>query len=248
MSFLEHLGELRKRIFRSSVAVVLAVIPAWLFSKDLYGILEKPILKYLPEGKQLVFTSLPAPFLLYLKVSFLAAVLFTSPYIFLQVWHFVAPGLYKKEQKAVVPFVLFSTIFFVAGAVFAYFVVFPFICRFFLTLGAEFEAMITVDQYFSLALRVILGLALVFELPTLVFFLSHMGVITAKFMIKSFKYAVLIAFIISAAITTPDIFTQSIVAIPLLALYGLSILIAMVVGKKRERKFRERDEAGDQEE
>lgn len=243
MTFLEHLEELRKRIFYSFIAIVAAVIPAWMFSKDLYAILEKPILKYLPEGKKLVFTSLPAPFLLYMKVSFLAALIFTSPYIFLQVWHFVAPGLYRKERKAVIPFVFFSSLFFISGAVFAYYIAFPFACRFFISLGSDFEAMITVDQYFSLALRVILGIALVFELPTLVFFLSSMGVITAGFMIKYFKYAVLIVFIIAAVITpTPDMITQSIIAIPLLALYGFSILIAMVMGKKRERRFRKRDE------
>ena len=247
MSFLEHLEELRKRIFRSFLAVVMAVIPAWFFSKELYDILERPILKYLPEGKKLVFTSLPAPFLLYMKVSFLAAIIFTSPYIFLQVWHFVAPGLYKKERKTVIPFVFFSSLFFIAGAVFAYFIAFPFACRFFLDLGADFEAMITVDQYFSLALRVILGIALVFELPTLVFFLSSMGVITARFMIKYFKYAVLIVFIIAAIITpTPDMITQSIIAIPLLALYGFSILIAMIMGKRRKRRFREKEEDEDE--
>jgi len=243
MTFLEHLEDLRKRIFYSFIAVIGAVIPAWFFSKFLYKILALPVTQFLPEGKKLVFTSLTAPFMLYMKVSFLAAVLATAPFLFLQVWYFVAPGLYKKEKKHVVPFVLFTSFFFIAGAIFAYFIVFPFACKFFLGMGADFDAMITVDQYFSLALRVILGIALVFELPTLVFFLSKMGIITARWMIKYFKYAVLIIFIIAAIITpTPDMITQSIIAFPMLGLYGFSILIALIVGKKREKKKKKSEE------
>lgn len=237
MTFLEHLEDLRKRIFYAFVAVIVAVIPAWFFSKDLFVILARPVSKYLPEGTKLVFTNLPDPFFLYMKVSFLAAIFVTAPFIFLQVWYFIAPGLYQKEKKHVFPFVIFTTIFFAGGAAFAYFVVFPFACNFFLSLGSDFNPLITVNQYFSLVLRIILGIALVFELPTLVFFLAKMGIITAKMMIKYFKYAVLVVFVIAAIITpTPDMITQSILAVPMLALYGLSILIALAVGKNREKK------------
>jgi sec-independent protein translocase protein TatC len=236
MTFLEHLEDLRKRLFYSLVALFVGIIPAWFFHKDLYNILAIPVIKYLPEGTKLAFTKLTAPFMLYIKVSFLAAIFFTSPFIFVQLWMFVAPGLYQKEKKYVVPFVLFTTIFFAGGAVFGYFVVFPFACRFFLNMGADFQPVITVDDYFSLALRVLLGIALVFELPTLIFFLSRMGLVTAQWMIKKFKYAVLVIFIIAAIITpTPDMVTQSIIAFPMLALYGLSILIALVFGKRREK-------------
>lgn len=240
MTFLEHLEDLRKRIFYSFLAVFLVVVPAWFFSKDLYNILARPVTQFLPADKSLVFTKLTAPFMLYMKVSFLAALIFTSPFIFLQVWYFIAPGLYRKEKKLVVPFVVFTSFFFIAGAVFAYFIVFPFACNFFLSMGSEFDAMITVDEYFSLALRVILGIALVFELPTLVFFLSKLGIVTAQGMIKYFKYAVLVVFIIAAIITpTPDMITQSIIAVPMLGLYGFSILIALTVGKKRDKKQKE---------
>lgn len=240
MTFLEHLDELRKRIFYTFIVVIGAVIPAWFFSKPLYRILAHPVTQYLPEGKKLAFTSLTAPFMLYIKVSFLAALFFTAPFIFLQLWLFIAPGLYQKEKKYVIPFVLFTTVFFSGGAVFAYFVVFPFACNFFLGLGSDFEPVITVDMYFSLALRVILGIALVFELPTLSYFLAKIGLITARMMIKYFKYAVLVIFIIAAIITpTPDMVTQSIIAVPMLGLYGLSILIALVVGKGKEKKRKE---------
>jgi len=248
MTFLEHLEDLRKRIFYSFLAVVVGVIPAWFFSKDIYNILAQPVTRFLPEGEKLVFTSLQAPFFLYMKVSFLAAIFAMAPFIFLQVWYFVAPGLYQKEKKYIFPFVFFTTVFFTGGAVFAYFVVFPFACNFFLQMGEEFQALITIDQYFSLALRVILGIALVFEMPTLVFFLAKMGVISAGFMIKQFKYAVLLVFVIAAVITpTPDMFTQSIIAVPMLALYGLSILIALAVGQQKKRRRRaaeEKDPAG----
>jgi len=246
MSFLEHLEELRKRLFYSFVTIIVAVIPAWMFSKDLYKILAKPVTQYLPEGTQLAYTTLTAPFMLYIKVSFLAAILFTSPVIFLQLWYFIAPGLYKKEKKYVVPFVVFTSFFFSLGAVFGYFVVFPWACRFFLGMGSDFQAVITVDKYFSLALRVLLGISLVFELPTLVFFLARMGMITSRWMVKNFKYAVLGVFIIAAIITpTPDMVTQSIIAVPMLGLYGLSILIAMIFGKKKlKREDDEEDPAG----
>ncbi len=236
MTFLEHLEDLRKRIFYSFVAVIVVVIPAWFVSKDVYNILAQPITKFLPEGEQLVFTSLPGPFFLYMKVSFLTALFVAAPFLFLQVWYFIAPGLFRKEKKYLIPFVTMTTVFFTGGALFAFFVVFPFACNFFLGMGSEFKAMITVDQYFSLALRVILGIALVFEMPTLVFFLAKMGLISAKFMVKHFKYAVLMVFVIAAIITpTPDMFTQSIIAVPMLILYGLSILIALMVGKQKKR-------------
>jgi len=238
MTFLEHLEDLRKRVFYSAVAIVVAVIPAWFFSKDIYKILASPVTQFLPEGTKLAFTTLTAPFMLYLKVSFLAAAFVTSPFIFLQPWYFVAPGLYNKEKKYVVPFVLFTTVFFTLGALFGYFIVFPWACRFFITLGQDFQPVITVDQYFVFALRVLLGISLVFELPTLVYFLSKIGVITAKWMIKNFQYAVLGVFVIAAVITpTPDMITQSIVAVPMLLLYGFSILIALVVGRNRKKKM-----------
>ena len=240
MTFLEHLDDLRKRLFYSFLAIILTIIPAWFFHKQIYEILAFPVNQYLPEGELLAFTKLTEPFMVYIKVSFLAALFVISPFLFFQFWKFIAPGLYQKEKKYVIPFVLFTTVFFAAGGLFAYFVVFPFACRFFLGMGADFQPVIKMDEYLSLAIRVILGIALVFELPTLIFFLSRMGLITAKWMVKKFKYAVLAIFILAAIITpTPDPITQSIVAVPMLALYGLSILIAFISEKKRKEKAKE---------
>lgn len=241
MTFLEHLEDLRKRLWYSFVALFIAVIPCWLFSKDVFEILSRPVTQYLPEGMKMAFTSLTAPFMLYIKVSFLTAIFLTSPFLFLQLWYFIAPGLYQKEKKYVVPFVIFTTVFFLAGAAFGYFVMFPWACRFFLNLGSDFTPVLTVDTYFGFSLKLLLGIALVFELPTLVFFLSKLGIVTSRWMIRNFKYAVLAVFIIAAVITpTPDMVTQSILAVPMLILYGLGILIAFLFGKesktRREKK------------
>jgi len=204
------------------------------------------VTQYLPEGTKLAYTGLTAPFMLYIKVAFLASIFVMSPFVFLQIWYFVAPGLYQKEKKYAVPFVLMTTFFFALGALFGYFIVFPWACRFFLTLGADFQPVIKVDEYFGFALKVLLGIAVVFELPTLVFFLAKMGLITARWMVRNFKYAVLLSFVIAAVITpTPDAVTQSIVAVPMLALYGLSILIALLVGHGKEKARRAgTDQAG----
>lgn len=243
MTFLEHLEDLRKRIFYSFIAVVVVVVPAWFFSKDIYNILSRPVTTHLPEGTKLAYTHLTAPFMLYIKVSFLTAIFVTSPYIFLQLWYFIAPGLYQREKKTIYPFVIFTTFFFILGASFGYFIAFPFACNFFLKMGSEFQPVITVDQYFSLALRLLLGIALVFEMPTLVFFLSRMGIVTSRWMIKNFKYAVLAVFIIAAVITpSPDIINQSILAVPMLGLYGFSMLIAFIFEKKRDRDKRKSEE------
>ncbi len=245
MTFLEHLDDLRKRLFNSAIALVICFIPGWIFAKDIYAILAKPVTKYLPEGTKMVYTTLTAPFMLYMKVGFLAAIFVASPFIFLQIWYFIAPGLYQKERKYVIPFVVMTTGFFAMGALFGYFLVFPWACRFFISLGKDFAPVITVDQYFGFALKVLLGIAAVFELPTLIFFLAKIGVVTASWMIRNFKYAVLGAFIIAAVITpTPDMVTQSIVAVPMLVLYGISIVIALVVGKKKKKAVEEGEEAG----
>lgn len=239
MTFLEHLEDLRKRLFYSVLALFLGFVPGWIFSKEIYAILARPVTQYLPEGTKLAFTSLTAPFMLYVKVAFLGSLFLMSPFVFLQIWYFVAPGLYQKEKKYVIPFVLMTSFFFSLGAVFGYFIVFPWACRFFLQIASDFQPVITVDQYFGLVLKVLLGIAVVFELPTLVFFLAKMGLVTAGWMIRNFKYAVLLVFVVAAVITpTPDIITQSIVAVPMLALYGLSILIALAVGRGKEKKRR----------
>ena len=246
MTFLEHLEDLRKRLFYSAIALLIVFFPCWMFREKFFEILSRPVMQYLPAGTKFSFLTLTAPFMMYLKIAFLASLFFTAPFLFLQVWYFVAPGLYQKEKKYVIPFVMMTTFFFAVGAAFGYFVVFPFACKFFLSIGKDFQAVLTPDQYLGFSIKVLLGIAATFETPTLVFLLAKMGLITAGWMIRNFKYAVLLVFVIAAVITpTPDAMTQSIVAIPMLALYGLSILIALVVGRGKKKARAERtDQAG----
>ncbi len=240
MTFLEHLEDLRKRIFYSFLALVAGLIPGWLVSKPLYNILSQPLVKYLPEGTKLVFTKLTEPFMVYIKVSFLAAIFITAPILFFQAWKFIAPGLYKKEKKYVFPFVFFSSLFFFGGALFGYTILYPWACRFFISIGSDFQSMIAINDFLDFTLKFLLGIALVFEMPTLVFFLAKVGVVSAGWMIRKFKYAVLVIFILSAIITpTPDMITQTVLAVPMIALYWLSILVAFLVRRKKKAKAEE---------
>lgn len=233
MSFFEHLGELRKRIFYSFGFILVFFVAAWPFVDQVYQWLAQPVLQFLPEGQNLAYTSLTEPFMMYIKLSFITSVFAASPFVFHQLWLFIAPALYKKEKTMVFPFVFFTTFFFLLGGGFGYYYVFPWACRFFLEVGQDFTAIITISEYFSLAFRVLIGIAVVFELPVLVFLLAKMGVVTAGFLLRHFKYAIVIIFIIAAVITpTPDIVTQSMFAIPMMLLYVLSIGIAKVVAPK----------------
>ncbi|MGQ9618566.1 MAG: twin-arginine translocase subunit TatC [Candidatus Aminicenantia bacterium] len=236
MSFFEHLAELRKRLFYSLLALIIAFAISWNFSKDIYNFLSKPVLKFLPEGEKLAFTSIVDPFIMYLKISFLAGIFLASPFIFLQLWLFISPGLYPHEKKYVVPFVFFTTLFFISGGAFGYYVLFPIVCKFFLSLGSDFRPVITIKQYFDLIIKVLLAIGVVFEIPTVTFLLSRLGIITPKFLIKNLGIAVLVIFIIAAIITpTGDIITQTIMAIPMLVLYLISILVAFIF-QRREKK------------
>ena len=172
--------------------------------------------------------------MLYIKVAFLAGLFLASPVVLYQLWLFVAPALYRDERRIAVPFLVLTTLFFVAGGYFGYAVAFPMVCKFLLDVGSEFRQVITINEYFTMASKVILGLGLVFEMPVLIFFLARMGVVTHRFLLRQFRYAVLLIFIVAAIITpTPDAATQSVFAVPMILLYLLGVLIAWIFGKKR---------------
>lgn len=248
MSFLDHLDEFRRRLFISIIAIAVLFGVCWFFSKHIYNFLAQPIYQFLPEDDpRLAFISLSEPFFLYLKVSFLAAIFFASPIILTQLWMFISPGLYRKERKYALPFILFTTLFFVAGGLFGYYIAFPMVVRFFLRMGAEFRQVVTIRSYLSLLTNILLGLGLVFETPLLIFFLSRLGLVTTRFLIKNFKYAILVIFIIAAVITpTPDVVTQATFALPMIVLYALGILISIIFGKPREDKDWDEDDEGEE--
>ena len=233
MGFFDHLEELRRRILVCLVAVFLLFFVAWAWAPELFEILARPVRKVLPPGQNLSYTTLTEPFLMYFRVALLAAVIAASPVILWQIWLFVAPALYRREKKYVLPFILAGVFFFLGGCAFGYFEAFPLVVGFLIGVGKSFNAVITINEYLSTATKIIVGLGLCFETPILIFFLARMGVVSEKWLLAKFKYAVLVIFIIAAIITpTPDIATQCVFALPMILLYLLGIGIAWVFRKR----------------
>lgn len=231
--FMSHLEELRSRLIVCAISVAGAFFITYFFSERLFRILVAPLLKVMPEGEKLIFTSLPEMFMVYLKVALIAAVLLAAPVIFYEMWLFVAPGLYQKEKRFMIPFVVSSTILFVGGALFGYFIVFPFGFQFFMGYTNEFvKALPSVGQYFSFSIKLLFAFGIIFELPVVIFFLTRMGLVTPEYLAKKRKYAILFAFIIGAILTPPDVFTQFLMAIPLIVLFELGIIVSRLARKK----------------
>jgi len=234
MSLLEHLEELRFRIVRSLIAVAVAFGFSWIFVERIADFLAQPIYHALPEGTRLTFLGVSDPFIIYVKVAALTAVFIASPVVLYQVWRFVAPGLYQKERRRAFPFILAGTFFFLAGGAFAYYVAFPFAVDFLIGMGAAFQPMITVEKYFRFLLYVILGLGLMFELPIIIFLLAQMGVVTPRFLMRHFRWAVLLIFVAAALVTpTPDVVNLCLFALPTILLYLLGVGAAALVVKKK---------------
>jgi sec-independent protein translocase protein TatC len=236
MSFLEHLDELRKRIIRSVIAVCIGFLIACFFIQQLFDFIMKPLQALLPPGGTLVYTDPTEAFVLYIKIAAISGLLIASPAVMTQVWLFIAPGLYANEKKLAIPFVVMSTFFFLAGAAFSHYVVFPLTWQFFVSFTTDtLTFMPRIEPTFSLYVKMILAFGLVFQMPTVVLFLARMGVVTARFLWRNIKYAVLIIFIIAAVVTpSADMVTQIAMAGPMILLYLLSIALAWMFGKKAE--------------
>ncbi len=235
MTFLEHLEELRKRLVIIVIALVVAFFLCWQFADQIFLLLQQPLAKFLPEGDRLVYTRLTEPFVLYMKVAFYAGIFVASPVILLQVWLFIAPGLYARERRYAVPFIVLATLFFVGGGYFGWKFILPATCGFFIETGKQFQQMIKADDFFSFASTIILSTGIVFETPILIFFLARLGIVTPAFLLQKFKWAVVLAFIISAIVTpTPDVITQTALALPMIGLYLLGIGISWLFAKKVE--------------
>ncbi|MGE5841307.1 MAG: twin-arginine translocase subunit TatC [Deltaproteobacteria bacterium] len=231
---LRRLGEIRKRLARAAIAVVIGFAVSYGFSEKLFELLAYPLKSNMPAGDRLIYTSLPEMFLVYIKTALVAGLLLAAPYVFYQVYLLVAPGFYQREKKNVILFVLCSTVLFVGGSLFGYFVVFPYGFKFFLAFSNEsLRALPSVKQYFSLSVKMLFAFGFVFELPVAAFFLSRMGLLTADFLKQKRRYAILLIFIIAAFLTPPDVISQFLMAVPLMVLYEFSILIAKMAGKKK---------------
>ena len=244
MGFLDHLEELRKRIVYSIVAVAVGFFACWWKVEAIYDIMQRPIMDALKANgmsEKLVYLNPTEPFNLYLKIAALAGLFLTSPFVLYQVWMFISPGLYRKEKKYVVPFMVSTIALFSAGGIFGYKFVYPYALTFLINFGKQFQPMITVGEYTQLFLSVVLGMGLIFEMPILVFFLALMGIMSAGFMWKNFRYAILVIFIVAAIVTpTTDILNMCIFAAPMIALYAISIGVAWLVHPKQRAARREK--------
>lgn len=226
MSLFGHLGELRSRLVKSILAILAGAIIAFLISGDIFDLLCAPFFEVFNEGS-LIGTGPADAFILKLKVAFITGLVIVSPYLFLQLWLFISPGLLAHEKKMVLPFLLSTTSLFLLGISFAYKAVLPFAFNFFFEQygSIKITPTIRITEHISFMVTALLSFGLVFEMPVLAYFLGRLGIITSTMMINSFRMAVVIIFIISAVMTPPDVFTQFLMAGPLLILYGLSILV-----------------------
>ena len=238
MSFLEHLDELRKRLVITVLALLVGFLVCFAFIGPIFDFIMRPLQEILPDGGRLVYTEPTEAFFLYIKIAALAGLMLAMPVILSQLWLFVTPGLYAHEKRFAIPFVVLASGFFVGGALFSHFVLFPVAWTFFAGFASDYmEFMPRIQPAFSLYVRLILACGVVFQMPTLVFFLARVGVVTAGFLGRNIKYAILLIFIFAAVLTpTGDPVTLSMMAAPMIALYGLSIGIAWVFGRKNEER------------
>lgn len=239
-SLWEHLAELRTRLVRSFIYVMVGFVVCYTFIEPIFAILAQPLIQVLPEGATLIFKSYPAAFFTYLKLALVSGFFLASPLVLYQVWAFIAPGLYEHEKRLALPFVALSTIFFVGGAFFGYMVVFPAAFTFLAGYaGAHLELLPDVSEYFSLTIKLLLGFGIAFEFPVLMVFLGLLGIVNAAMLRKNRKYAIVAIFVLAAIITpTPDIMNQILMAGPLLILYEISILALMAVSSRKSGKER----------
>jgi sec-independent protein translocase protein TatC len=231
--FTGHLEELRRRLIICFVAVGIGFVLSYGFKEKLFQILTRPLIGVMQTGDKLIFTGLPEAFFTYLKVAFLSGIILAAPIIFYQFWMFVAPGLYNKEKRLMVPIVFLSTLFFVGGSFFGYFIVFPYGFKFFLGFASEtIQPLPSMREYLSFASKLLLAFGVVFELPLIITFLAKLGMVSVSFLKKNRKYALLLFFVGAAILTPPDVVTQVMMALPLMVLYEISIVGAKIFGKK----------------
>lgn len=235
MSFLEHLDELRKRLIYIVYSLLAGCVVAFIFITKIFDFIMRPMQQVLGPGGHLQFTSGAEPFMLWIKIGFLVGIFLSSPLILWQIWKFIAPGLYSHEKKFAIPFVAMSTFFFTAGGLFAHYIAFPWTWAFFAGFQNDYMIFVPkVDEAFAMYSKMILAFGIIFEMPTLVFFLARMGVVTAGLLLKYFKYAFLAIFIIAAVISPgTDWASQVMMAAPMVLLYILSIGIAYVFQRRR---------------
>ena len=243
--FFSHLSELRKRLIHSFIFLIIFFLISYYFAEHLYAFLVEPYSNAVKDDgteRRLIFTALQETFLTYLKVSFFTAFFITCPYMLMQIWKFIAPGLYKNEKIAIVPYLILTPILFILGGMLVYYLIMPLAIKFFLSFestGSNTNLPIVleakVNEYLSLVMKLIFAFGLSFQLPVVLSLLARIGIVDSKFLKKRRKYVVVIIFTIAALLTPPDPITQIGLAIPLLILYELSILSVNIIEKKAKK-------------
>ena len=257
MPLLDHLVELRRRLLRSVIAILVLFFVCYYFSADIYDFLVRPLADILNElggDRRLIFTALHEAFFTYIKVAFFAALFLSFPFIATQIWMFIAPGLYKNEKRAFLPFLVATPILFFLGGALVYYFIFPLAWKFFLSFEAmggggdlpiQLEA--KVDQYLSLVMRLIFAFGLTFELPVLMTLLARVGMVGSEGMKAKRKYAIVLAFVAAAILTPPDVISQIGLALPTILLYEISIISVGIVERKRRANDEEAENDEDDE-
>ncbi len=235
-TFISHLIELRSRLVRVVLVVLVIVLGLVPWSRDIYAILAQPLIASLPRGGQMIATDVIGPFFVPLKVTMLVGFVAALPYVMYEIWAFVAPGLYVHEKKLVLPLVIASFLLFLAGMCFAYFLVFPVVFKFMAAIAPEGVAWMTdIDKYFSFVLTTFMAFGVTFEVPVIVIVLVRAGLVTVAQLREARPYVIVGAFVVAAVFTPPDVLSQFMLAVPLCLLYELGIILSIVIGRSDAR-------------
>jgi sec-independent protein translocase protein TatC len=227
MSFIGHLVELRDRLLRVVLAVLLAFLALFPFANDIYTLVARPLMRHLPEGATMIATEVAAPFLTPFKLAMVAALFLAMPVVLHQLWAFVAPGLYRHERRVALPLLVSSVLLFYLGMAFAYFVVFPIVFAFFIGVAPEGVTVMTdIGKYLDFVLLMFFAFGITFEVPVATFVLVWAGITTPDALVAKRPYVIVAAFVIGMVLTPPDVLSQTLLAVPMWALFELGVLLA----------------------
>jgi sec-independent protein translocase protein TatC len=233
LPFISHLIEVRDRLLKVVGVILVVFLGLFYFAADLYGWLAQPLLRYLPENSTMIATQVASPFLAPFKLCMVLSIFLAVPYIFYQAWGFIAPGLYKKEQKLVVPLLFSSTLLFYLGVVFAYYVIFPLVFQFFTSIQLEgVTPMTDITDYLDFVLKMFVAFGVSFEVPIVIILLTRMGIVTVESLAQKRPYVIVGSFVVGMIITPPDIISQVLLAIPVWILFEAGLIVARLTGKK----------------